>query len=259
MKCPSAYALLVLVTAAAVGGAAASPLIAQQGDATFRIDAPGVARATIDMVRGDLAWSEERIAELLGVFPDTVSVRIYPDRERFAAALREAWGLSESACWMVGGADDRVLFLLSPAVWGEDACDHDPKDDGHRRMLIAHEVVHVFHGQVNPSEDLGLLEDLGWFIEGLATYISGQWETAHRARAREAVAKGPVPGRLSEAWSGPYRYGVAGSMAAFIDHRWGRQTLLDALTVTSQPALLVLLGTTETAFLAEWQRWVPVH
>jgi hypothetical protein len=126
-------------------------------------------------------------------------------------------------------------------------------------MLVAHEAVHVFPGQVNPSEDLGLLEDLGWFIEGLATYASGQFESSHTDRAREAVAAGVVPKRMNEAWSGPFRYGVAGSMAAFIDHQWGRQTLRDALTLTSQAALLNLLGTTEPAFLEEWESWVRVR
>lgn len=242
--------------AVGLAGSAASCLSSQSAIETFRIHAPAIAPLTVDDVRSDLAWSEDRIAGILGVFPDTVSVRIFPDRQGFSAALREAWGIPDTACWMVGAADDHTLYLLSPAVWGEEACDHDPRGDLHRRMLIAHEAVHVFHGQLNPSEDLGLLEDLGWFIEGLATYVSGQFDRSHAARAREAVATGVVPERLNQAWSGPYRYGVAGSMAAFIDHRWGRQFIRDALTITSQEALLTLLGTTETAFLKEWESWV---
>jgi hypothetical protein len=202
MKNRSVHAASVLLAAVGFAVPASAPLAAQSGTRTFRVHAPGVAQATVDVVHGDLAWSEERIAGFFGVFPDTASVQIFPNRQEFSAALRDAWGLSETACWMVGGADDQVLFLLSPAVWGEEACDHDPRDDVHRRMLVAHEAVHVFHGQIDPSDDLGLLEDLGWFIEGLATYVSGQFDSAHRSRAREAVAKGLVPGRLGEAWSG---------------------------------------------------------
>lgn len=242
--------------AAGLAGPAVSSLVAQSDTGTFRLHATGSASAAVDVVHADLAWAEVRIAEVLGVFPDTVSVRIFPDRPGFSAALTEAWGLPDTACWMVGGADDHVLYLLSPAVWGEEACDHDPGDDLHRRLLVAHEAVHVFHGQVNPSDDLGLLEDLGWFIEGLATYASGQFDRSHVDRAREAIATGVVPEHLSQAWSGPFRYGVAGSMAAFIDHRWGRQTFRDALMVTSQSALLDLLGTTEPGFLEEWESWI---
>lgn len=240
--------------------ALARPLAAQNPSPTFRVHAPGVAANTVDAVRADLRLAEERIERVLGAFHDTVSVRIFPSREGFTAALRDAWGLTETACWMVGAADDHVLYLLSPAVWGEEhVCEHDPKDDLHRRMLIAHELVHVYHGQANPSPDVGLLEDLGWFTEGLATYVSGQFESSHAARAREAVVAGSVPERLAQAWSGPYRYSVTGSMVNFIDQRWGRSILREAMSTTSQAALLTLLGVTETEFIRTWRQWVREH
>ena len=119
MKLRSVYAASFLLAAVGLAGPASTPLAAQSG--AFRIHAPGVAHAIVDSIHGDLAWSEERIAGYLGVFPDTASVQIFPNRHEFSAALRDAWGLSETACWMVGGADDRALFLLSPAVWGEEA------------------------------------------------------------------------------------------------------------------------------------------
>lgn len=232
-------------------------LAGQNGSPTFRIHAPGVAMNTVAAVEGDLRSAEKRIQKNLGLFRDTVSVRIFPSREAFTAALRDAWGLSETTCWMVGAADDHVLYLLSPAVWGEQhVCEHDPNDASHRRMLIAHELVHVYHGQVNPSADLGKLEDLGWFIEGLATFISGQFESSHAARARDAVAAGAVPERLARAWSGPYRYSVTGSMASFVDQRWGRPILREAMSVTTQEAILGLLGVTEIEFIRAWQDWV---
>jgi hypothetical protein len=235
-----------------------TPLAAQDqtGEQTFRITAPGVEPAGVADVRADLAWAEAQIAERLGRFPDTAAVAIYPDRDSFSAALREAWGIPETACWMVGAADDHNLYLLSPGVWGEEACEHDPADGEHRRLLITHEAVHVYHGQVNPSEDIGLLEEIGWFVEGLATWASGQLETRHAGRAAEALSLGEGPERLADAWSGPYRYGVAGSLVAYIDDRWGRDTLRAALEVTTESELLALLGTTEAGLLADWARWV---
>lgn len=243
-------ALLGLTFAAT---AAAPSAGAQAAPETFQIRASRVSESVLSAVRADLAWAEDRISEALGPFPDTVSVQIFAHREGFTAALREAWGIPETACWMVGAADDHSLFLLSPGVWKTEACEHEPEDETHRRLLITHEAVHVYHGQINPSEDIGLLEDIGWFVEGLATYVSGQLEASHAGRAAEAVASGNGPERLADAWSGPYRYGVAGSLVAYVDERWGREKLRAALEVTTQEELLAQLGTTEEALLADWE------
>lgn len=229
---------------------------AQDPGDIFHITAAEVSESVVAAVRADLVWAEDRISDMLGPFPDTVSVQIFAHREGFTAALQQAWGIPETACWMVGAADDHSLFLLSPGVWKTEACEHDPDDDEHRRLLVTHEAVHVYHGQVNPSEDVGLLEDIGWFIEGLATYVSGQLETSHAGRAAEALAESSGPERLADAWSGPYRYGVAGSLVEFVDEQWGRETLRAALEVSTQDQLLALLGTTETGFLAGWENWV---
>lgn len=246
-------ALIGLATLATAPPPSAS---AQGAAETFHITAAGVPESTLAVIRADLVWAEERISDTLGPFPDTVSVQIFAHREGFTAALQEAWGIPETACWMVGAADDHSLFLLSPGVWSTEACEHDPGDSEHRRLLVTHEAVHVHHGQVNPSEDVGLLEDIGWFVEGLATYVSGQLETSHAGRAAEALAEGNGPERLADAWSGPYRYGVAGSLVEYVDEQWGRETLRAALEVTTQDQLLALLGTTEAGFLAGWESWV---
>jgi hypothetical protein len=242
-----------LIATALVLGAAAA-YAAQAG--TFRIHAPGVALTRVSQLRADLVRAEQRIQAVLGPFPDTVSVRVYPSRAAFSDALREAWGIERTACWMVGGADDHALYLLDPGAWREEACEHDPGDREHVRSLIAHEAVHVFHGQVNPSDDLGLLPGIGWFTEGLATWASGQLEARHAGRATEAIANGEAPTALADAWSGPYRYGVAASMIAFIDDLWGRETLRGLLTATSQAQILETLGTDEDAFLGRWRDWV---
>ena len=230
----------------------------QAPEGAFRVRAEDVPAEAAARVREDLVWTEARIGRWLGPFPDTVLVRVLPGRAAFDAALREAWAIPETACWMVGAADDHSLYLLSPAVWRAEACEHDGDDGGHRRRLITHEAVHAYHGQVNPSPDVGLLEDVGWFVEGLATYVSGQLAAEHAGRAAEAVAAGRAPVRLTEAWSGPYRYGVAGSLAAFIDRRWGRAALRRAMTATTQAGLLAPLGLDEDGFLAEWRAWVAV-
>ena len=249
-------ASMALMCLASLATGASPPAYAQTAAETFHITADGVPEPVVAAIRADLEWAEERIAATLGPFPGTVSVQIFPGREGFTEALRVAWGIPETACWMVGAADDHSLYLLSPGVWEGEACEHDPNDAEHRRLLVTHEAVHVYHGQVNPSDDIGLLEDIGWFIEGLATYVSGQLEASHEGRAAEALAAGEGPERLADAWSGPYRYGVAGSLVAYIEERWGGDTLRAALDATTQDELLGLLEVTEADLLAGWERWV---
>jgi hypothetical protein len=243
----------ILVMAGLALGAAVT--FAAQGE-TFRLHAPDAEAPAVARLRADLVWAERRIGRTLGEFPDTVSVHVHPSRDDFSGALPAVWGLEGTECWMVGAAGDGGIHLLAPAAWAEDACEHDPGDADHVRMLIAHEAVHAFHGQSNPSPDLGRLEDIGWFIEGLATYVSGQLESEHADRAAAAVARGAGPVRLADALAGPYRYGVAGSMVAFIDREWGRETLRGLLTATSQDEILGALDMTESRFLERWREWV---
>lgn len=239
---------------AAIGLGAAVSFAAQTG--TFRLHAEGVDAPVVSRLRADLVWGEGRVEDALGEFPDTVSVRVHPDRDAFDAALRAEWGMPETGCWVVGAADRATLHLLSPAAWENQACEHDADDAGHVRRLIAHEATHAYHGQVNPSGDLGGLEEIGWFVEGLATYVSGQLEARHAGRAAEVLARGEGPDRLDRVWDGPDRYGVAGSLVAYIDQAWGRATLRRLLTATSQEQILDELGTTECGLLAAWEEWV---
>ena len=57
-------------------------------------------------------------------------------------------------------------------------------------------------------------------------------------------------------WSGKYRYGVSGSIVAYIDHKYGRDTILELLAVSSQAGLLAVLGVPEDALLEEWKGWL---
>ncbi len=240
--------------AAAIILSAAAAYAAQTG--TFRVHADGVNSAVASRLHADLVWSEQRIDGMLGDFPDPVVVRVHPTRAAFDAALDRDWGIAETACWMVGAADDRTLHLLSPGAWPDQACEHDPADRDHVRALVAHEMVHVLHGQRNPSDDIGRLTEIGWFTEGLATWASGQLDRRHASRAAEALRTGAAPDRLADAWAGPYRYGVAGSMVAFIDDAWGRRALRSLLTATSQEEILGTLGIDEAGFLERWKAWV---
>jgi len=183
-------------------------------------------------------------------------VEVYPSRDKFTAAFPPEWGMSETACWMVAaGVTDRMI-ILSPRVWEVEACEHDPNDAQHVQDIVVHELVHVFHGQHNPTGDFTGAEEVGWFVEGLAVHVSGQLGHGHLAEPREAIEQGVAPTRLVDAWSGKYRYGVSGSLVAFMDQTYGREVIRRMLAVTNQAELLALAGVTEGELLDQWRQYV---
>ena len=94
---------------------------------------------------------------------------------------------------------------------------------------------------------------IGWFVEGVATYVSGQVDEARLARAHEAITNGKAPERLSDAWSGPYRYAVAGTLVEYIDETYGRSALKQLMRLSTQEEILGLLGVSEEGLIASWK------
>lgn len=191
-------------------------------------------------------------------FPEPFVVRIFPDRTSLTDYWRKAWKLPdfEAACWMVGSGSSTGLALLSPRVWKKEACEHDPDNKQHIQRLITHEMVHVFHAQVSPHHNLDELESIGWFVEGLAVYVSGQLEGGHLADPKEAILNGKAPNKLENAWSGKYRYGVSGTLVKFIDETYGRDAIKNLLVKTTESGILKFLGTTEEKLLRNWREFV---
>ena len=186
-------------------------------------------------------------------FQQEFEVEVLPNRAAFDEYFRKRWQVPKTEPWMVAsGVADRMV-ILSPRVWATEAVEHNPADAGHIRELIDHELVHVFHGQHNPRPDFDGMDDSGWFVEGLAVYVSGQLKRSHRTAAGEALKAGKGPSRLADAWSGRYRYGVSGSMVEFVDERYGREVIKKLLTVVNNEEALTLLNTTETGFLEAWR------
>jgi hypothetical protein len=192
-------------------------------------------------------------------FKGAFEIEIYADRAAFDEYFRKRWKVPKTEAWMVAsGVGDR-LIILSPRVWKTQAVEHDPANAAHIRELVTHELVHVYHGQHNPRPDFDGMDDCGWFVEGLAVYVSGQLEASHRTDAREAIKAGKAPAKLADAWSGRYRYGVCGSMVEFVDKRYGRNVTKELLVVVSNEEALKRLGMTESEFLEAWKASVQAQ
>lgn len=189
-------------------------------------------------------------------FAAPVRVSISPTRATFDASLPAKWELTPTQCWMVGVGGGNLFALLSPSAWSTDACEHDGNDTGHIQEVVTHELTHVYHGQRNPTGDFIGMDDAGWFVEGLAVLVAGQLTSGNRPTAAQAIASGAAPAHLADAWSGKFRYGVSGSMVAFIDASFGRAKLIELLGDVTNAQILNRLGLTETEFMARWKIWV---
>jgi len=218
-------------------------LVTPAGDATLRSELEPLLASAVARVE---AWFGAPFAQ-----PFTVTV--FPHRADFDAAFPPEWGLERTECWMVAsGVADR-LMLLSPRAWASEACEHDPADTAELERLLAHELAHVYHGQHNPSPDFVDTNGIDWFAEGLAVVVSGQLDSGQLASAREALERGQAPTSLARAWTGKYRYGVSGSLVAFVERELGRARVIELCGASTGDELLELVGLDEQELLARWR------
>ncbi len=191
--------------------------------------------------------------------PRAFDLDIEPTRATMIAAASRSWHVTELPCWAVAMGTASKLLLLEPTAWKVEACDHARDTDADIDRVIAHELVHVFHGQHHPRDpefDRRDAEGIGWFAEGLAVYASGQLDAKRLQQVAELVAHDGGPTRLVDAWSGPARYGVAGTLVRLVDQRMGRARLRELLAATTNDELLAGIGASEAELLADWRRSV---
>jgi len=217
------------------------------------------SRPGIPLMIEALQEGHARVESFFGrSFPRVYTVRIFPDRNSLTNFWRKSWNLPDfdPECWMVGSAGSDTLSLLDIQAWEVEACEHNAKDTTRIFSLVAHEQAHIFHGQVSPNPSFDHMEDVGWFVEGIATLVSGQLTGERKKGVREWFLQGNAPERLEEVWSGPHRYGLAGSLAACLEQEYGREMLYRMLSETTESGLLACLGLEERELLVRWRRYV---
>ena len=191
-------------------------------------------------------------------FPKSFDVYVYPKRSDLDKAWQKAWGIPgfKSQCWMVASGVADKLDILSPSVWKSEACEHNAENKTATKDLIAHELVHVYQGQVNPNPDFAGMDDIGWFVEGLAVFVSGQLTKGRIDRAVKAIKMGDYPQELKNAWSGANKYGFSGLLVSYISSKYGKDKITALLDQSTQKGILSVLSVTEKEFLKNWKNWV---
>jgi hypothetical protein len=191
-------------------------------------------------------------------YKNPFSVFIHPGRQSLDSTWQKDWNMPKfkSECWMVASGVATRLDIISPKRWDKQSCEHIYAETVHTQQLITHELVHVFHGQLNTSPDFSNTEGIDWFVEGLATFASGQADASRMAEVKKAILENSIPKSLDEFWTGKIKYGLSGSVVKYIDHRYGRNKLIELLPLNKKLEILSLLKTTEPELLAEWKMYV---
>lgn len=223
---------------------------------------------TSALVKTLSAGAENNAAFFGRPFPQRFDVWCFPDRAALDRQWQQDWGDStfQSACWMVASGVAKRLDLLSPRVWDTEACEHrnpfaapdsaaSVKRMREFQRLLTHELTHVYHGQHCRIPDFTGMDALGWWVEGLATYVSGQLDSSRVERVRTLLRDGKTPASLDQFWSGPNRYGLSGSVVAALEARHGRAALLRLLPMTTPAEVFESLGMDEAAILGAWKQW----
>jgi hypothetical protein len=191
-------------------------------------------------------------------FDKEFDVVIHPNRNSLDSSCQHDWNMPEfkSECWMVASGVATRLDMISPKMWDKEACEHIYKEKQRTQNLVSHELVHVFHGQLNRSPDFSNTEGIDWFIEGLATYASGQLDSLRINEIKQAISENKIPTKSDDFWKGKLRYGLSGSLVMFIDKKYGRASLIELLPFNKKSELFSNLNTTEPELLDGWKRYI---
>ena len=157
---------------------------------------------------------------------------------------------------MVASGIASKLDMISPKRWDKESCEHIYSETKKTQQLITHELIHVYHGQHNSSPDFSNAEGIDWFVEGLATYASGQLDSLRITKIKEAISQNKIPENLNDFWKGNLKYGLSGSIVKYIDEKYGRKKLIALLPFNNKSDLLSALNTKETELINEWKKYI---
>ena len=191
-------------------------------------------------------------------YPKKFDIYIHPTRKSLDSVWQKDWAMPDfkSECWMVASGVSTKLDIISPKLWDKLSCEHKYSELIATQQLITHELVHVYHGQLNVSPDFSNVEGIDWFVEGLATYASGQCDPARISEVKKAIRENKIPVTLENFWSGNIKYGLSGSVVMFIDHKYGRKKLKELLPFNKKSEILSALNTSDSELLKEWITYI---
>ena len=224
----------------------------------YRLEFVAADRATAQSLVPMIERGRQTAEQFFGTtYSSSFVARVFPNRAALTARWRVAFNQPtlETLCWMIAGGWATEFGILSPSTWSTEACGHDGTNSNHVSNVVAHELVHVLHGQRN-SALTSLAGSTPWIVEGLAAYASGQWASEYVSSVRPTLNGGFAPETFASLWSSSANYALAGSVFAYINQRFGADAVRRLLTVRSEAELLAALSTDAPTILRDWRAWV---
>ncbi len=191
-------------------------------------------------------------------YKNDFNIYIHSTRASLDSAWQKDWNMPDfnSQCWMVASGIAYKFDIISPKMWDSLACEHIYSDTIKTQNLITHELVHVYHGQQNSSPDFSDVTGIDWFLEGLATYASGQCDSIRILEVQKALLDNKIPHSLNKFWSGNLRYGLSGTVVMYLDNKYGREKLTKLLKYNNREELLNSLETSESEIINGWKEFI---
>lgn len=100
------------------------------------------------------------------------------------------------------------------------------------------------------------MKGIDWFVEGLATYISGQCDSKSSADIKKTIDENKISLLLDSIWTGKLKYRLSGSLVMYIDCKFGRAKLKELLEFNRKEKLLESLDITELDLLTGWATFI---
>ena len=191
-------------------------------------------------------------------YKNNFNIYIHPTRASLDSSWQKDWNMPnfKSQCWMVASGIADKLDIISPKMWDSLACEHIYSNTIKTQNLITHELIHVFHGQQNKSPDFSDVTGIDWFVEGLATYASGQCDSIRILEVKKALLDNKIPESLNKFWTGNLKYGLSGTVVMYLDNKYGREKLTSLLEYNNIQEVLDSLETTESEIMNEWKKYI---
>lgn len=202
-------------------------------------------------------WIERGIGKIESFFSkkflEKFDVVIYSERDSLDKMLALNYNLPDfkSECWLVAVGERLRIDMLSPRVWASQSCEPGANDTSAIYQIVTHELVHVFHEQY--GQNIHRNENMQWFTEGLAVYVSGQLENIPDTTIKNSLFEAGSPDNLIGIKSTPQNYILSASLVEYIDEKYGRDVVFNMIFMEDALELFENLKISEARLIAEWK------
>lgn len=180
-----------------------------------------------------------------------------PDRMAFDCLVDDVLGIAierPSDPRRIAQPQRTDIILLSPSAYEtQSAYAYVPED--YFRM-ITHELVHVFQEWLSP----GIEQSPLWWDEGLAVYLSNQWQFESQFQFREpvvaAMKRNEIPSWADVQTDPSFAYTFGWTLVRYIEHQWGKDALVRIITQMNDGDVLSQLGEDDATFEQGWRVWL---